>query len=256
MNSLETTLRALRDTGRKALVPYFMAGLSPDWLRHVEAAAHAGADAIEIGLPFSDPMIDGVVIQEAARRSLERGTTIDNAVAELASIEVGIPLIVMTYYNVILHGGLEHSASRLRDARVSGAIIPDLPLEESAPWEQVASRFDLATIMLVAPSTPTARVAAIAGRTRGFCYAQGRMSVTGSSRGQDQGASVAQAVRRVSDVPVYVGIGISTPEQARDAVHSGDGVVVGSALVELLLNEASTNDIEHAVGAFRRAIDE
>ena len=232
-----------------------MAGLSPDWLRHVEAAAHAGADAIEVGLPFSDPMMDGVLIQEAARRSLERGTTFDSVVAELASIEVGVPLIAMTYFNIILHGGLERSAARLRDARVSGAIIPDLPLEESAPWEEIAARSDLATILLVAPSTPLGRVEAIAKRTQGFCYAQGRMAVTGLSSGTGDGAVVASAIRRFSDIPVYVGIGIATPEQARVAASSSDGVIVGSALIERLLEGASAVEVESFVQSFRHAID-
>ncbi|HUY42553.1 MAG TPA: tryptophan synthase subunit alpha [Acidimicrobiales bacterium] len=256
MRTLESSLRALRDTGRKALVPYFMAGLSPDWLRHVEAAAHAGADAIEIGLPFSDPMMDGVVIQEAGRRALERGTTFDNVAAELAAVEVGVPLIAMTYYNVILHGGLERSASRLSDARISGAIIPDLPLEELDPWEEVAAQFDLATVLLVAPSTPAPRVGVIAARTSGFCYAQGRMAVTGVSSDDGEGGGVALTVRRASDVPVYIGVGIATPEQARNAASASDGVIVGSALVRLLLDGASASEIERFVATFRGALDQ
>ena len=256
MRPLESSLRLLRDAGRKALVPYFMAGLSPDWLRHVEAAAHAGADAIEIGLPFSDPMMDGVVIQEAARRSLERGTTFDSVVAELATIEVDVPLVAMTYYNVILHGGLERSASRMSDARISGAIIPDLPLEEFAPWEQVAARFDLATILLVAPSTPALRVNAIVARSSGFCYAQGRMAVTGVSSDDGEGGAVASAIRRDSDMPVYIGIGIATPEQARSAASVSDGVIVGSALVKRLLDGASASEVEHFIASFRNALDQ
>src|ERR1700735_1374488 len=103
MKSLETTLRSLKDEGRKALVPYFMAGATPDWTRHLEAAVLGGADAIEIGIPFSDPMIDGVVIQDAALRSLERGTTLESICQELEAIETEIPLLAMTYYNIFLH---------------------------------------------------------------------------------------------------------------------------------------------------------
>ena len=107
MKPLETKLRAVRDSGRKALVPYFMAGLTPDWTQHVEAAVHAGADAVEIGIPFSDPMMDGVVIQEAALTSLARGTNLDSICADLAKISVDVPLITMTYFNIFHHYGLE-----------------------------------------------------------------------------------------------------------------------------------------------------
>ncbi|HQT99643.1 MAG TPA: tryptophan synthase subunit alpha [Acidimicrobiales bacterium] len=255
MTSLETSLRSLRDGGRKAFVPYFMAGASKDWLRHVEAAAHAGADAIEIGLPFSDPMIDGVVIQEAALRSLERGTSIDSVVSELDDLEVDVPLIAMTYYNVVLHGGLERSASLLRGARVSGVIIPDLPLEEALEWEGACAQHDLATIFLVAPSTPPTRLEMIAQRTKGFCYAQGRMAVTGTPGARSEGGAIATAVRAVTDVPVYVGIGISTPAQASDAASQADGAIVGTAMVELLLRGASVGDVESFVASFRHALD-
>jgi tryptophan synthase alpha chain len=232
-----------------------MAGTSNEWLRHVEAAANAGADAIEIGLPFSDPMMDGVVIQEAAKRSLDRGTTLASVVGELASVDVGVPLVVMTYYNVLLHGGLERSAAMLAQVNVRGAIVPDLPPEESSEWSSACAPHDLATIYLVAPSTPNERVAMVAQRTQGFCYAQGRMAVTGTTSEEGDGASVAAAIRAVSDVPVYVGIGVSTPEQAQRAASYSDGVIVGSALVRRILDGATPNDVEDFVRSFRRALD-
>lgn len=255
MTSLETSLRALRDGGRKAFVPYFMAGASKDWLRHVEAAAHAGADAIEIGLPFSDPMIDGVVIQEAALRSRERGTSLESVVSELDNLDVDVPLIAMTYYNVVLHGGLERSASLLHGAHVTGVIIPDLPIEEAFDWESVCAGHDLAPVFLVAPSTPPDRLKMIAQRTKGFCYAQGRMAVTGTPGQRSDGGAIASAVRAVSDVPVYVGIGISSPAQASEAASKSDGAIVGAALVELLLRGALAHDVETFVTSFRHALD-
>lgn len=255
MTSLEQVLRALRVQGRSSFVPYFMAGTSADWLRHVEAAANAGADAIEIGLPFSDPMMDGVVIQAAAKQSLERGTTLATIVRDLATVDVGVPLVAMTYYNVLLHGGLERSASMLAEVNVRGCIVPDLPPEESDEWANACAPRDLATVYLVAPSTPLERVPMIVERTQGFCYAQGRMAVTGTTGEEGEGAVVAAAVRAVSDVPVFIGIGVSTPQQAESAKEHSDGVIVGSALVRLVLEGASPEDIEEVVRSFRRALD-
>jgi len=255
MKSLETYLRALRATGRKSLVPYFVAGLTPDWLQHVEAAAHAGADAIEIGIPFSDPMMDGVVIQEAAFRALERGTTLDSVCAELAGIATSIPLITMTYYNIFHHYGLERSTGTLRAAGVTGAIVPDLPLEEADEWIAACATRDVATIFLVAPSSPADRISTIATATEGFCYASARMAVTGRSSDAGEGSRVVNSVREVSDIPTFIGIGIASPEQARDAAALSDGVIVGSALVQLILDGATSSDVEDFVGSFRRAID-
>lgn len=256
MTSLEKRLREIRASGRRALVPYFMAGLSPHWLDHVRAAAFAGADAVEVGLPFSDPMMDGVVIQMAAQRSLERATTFDSVMAELSEADLEIPVIAMTYYNVFLHGGLEKSADLLHTAGVSGVIVPDVPLEEAGPWESVCAPLDLATIYMAAPSTPTARLADIARRTQGFCYAAARMSVTGAADDDGGGArEIVDNVRRHSDVPTYVGIGISRPEQARQVTRFSDGAIVGSALVARLLNDVQPSEVESFIGDFRSAID-
>lgn len=255
MKSLELHLRALRDSGRKALVPYLVAGATPDWTRHVEAAALGGADAIEIGVPFSDPMMDGVVIQEASQRSLERGTTLESICEELESLGAEIPLIAMTYYNLFLHYGLDRAAGRLRTAGLSGAIVPDLPLEESGEWRTACDASDVATIYLVAPSTPAPRAREIATRTQGFAYATTRMAVTGAASDDGEGPRVVATLRQSSDVPIYVGIGITTPEQATRAASYGDGVIVGSALVKLIGNGASTSEVERFVGSFRLAID-
>ena len=256
MKSLETTLRALRATGRKALVPYFMAGVSEDWTQHVAAAVHGGADAIEIGVPFSDPMMDGVVIQEAAQRSLSAGTTLDSICAELSGADLGAPLIAMTYYNIFHHYGLRRAAGRLHEAGVEGAIVPDLTLEESDEWRTVCDESDIATIFLVAPSTTEERFALLARATQGFCYASARMAVTGRSAGEADATRVVEAVRSNSDVPVYVGIGISSPEQAQDAAMSSDGVIVGSALVDIILKGASPADTEAFIASFRHKLDQ
>lgn len=255
MKTLETTLRSVRSSGRKALVPYFMAGATPDWTRHVEAAALGGADAIEIGIPFSDPMIDGVVIQEAGSRALERGTTFESICQELESLDSEIPLVAMTYYNIFLHYGLRRAAGRLRDAGVSGAIVPDLSLEESEEWRTACDDSDVATIFLVAPSTPASRMRSVAALSQGFLYASARMAVTGAANDQGEGERVVTEVRQVSDIPTYVGIGVSTPAQAQTTAVFSDGVIVGSALVTIILDGATASDVENFVRSFRTALD-
>jgi tryptophan synthase alpha chain len=255
VKTLETRLRALRDDGRKALVPYFMAGATPDWTRHVEAAALGGADAIEIGIPFSDPMIDGVVIQEAGLRSLERGTTLESICQELEELQTDIPLIAMTYYNIFLHYGLRRTAGRLHEAGVSGAIVPDLSLEESQEWRSACDDSDVATIFLAAPSTPTARMQRVIALSQGFVYAAARMAVTGAKSDLGEGERVVRELRREGGTPIYVGIGVSTPQQAKETVAFSDGVVVGSALVKIVLDGAGSSDVESFIRAFRDALD-
>ena len=255
MKSLETSLRALRDAGRRALVPYFMGGVTPDWTDHVEAAVHAGADAIEIGIPFSDPMMDGVVIQEAALRALRAGTTFDSICADLEHLSNRVPLIAMTYYNVFHHYGLERSAGTLYASGLRGAIVPDLALEESGPWASACDENDVATVFLIAPSTTPDRVSRLARATQGFAYASARMAVTGQSAGAGAGGRVVASVREVSSVPTYIGIGISTPSQAHEAAEVSDGVIVGSALVQVLLDGGGTLEVEQFIRSFRRAID-
>ena len=255
MKTLENRLRAVRDDGRKALVPYFMGGLTPDWTRHVEAAVLAGADAIEIGIPFSDPMMDGSVVQEAALRALEAGTTFDSISSDLEHVDLGVPLVAMTYYNIFLHNGLDRAAGQLANSGISGAIVPDLSLEETPDWRDACDRVDVATVLLVAPSTPPERVVRLARASQGFVYASARMAVTGRSEGDGEGGRVVQAVRDVADIPTFIGIGIGTPDQARSAAAVSDGVIVGSALVQIILDGGGVHDIEKFIGAFRSAID-
>lgn len=255
MKSLETRLRTLRATGRKVLVPYFMGGLTPDWTQHVEAAILAGADAVEIGIPFSDPMIDGAVIQEAGLRALAAGTTLDSISSDLEHLGSSVPLIAMTYYNIFLHYGLDRAAGKLHVSGFSGAIIPDLALEETPPWIDACRDVDVATILLVAPSTPEERVVRLSMTTEGFVYASARMAVTGKAQGSGEGERVVQSIRSSSDMPAFIGIGIATPEQAGDAAKVSDGVIVGSALVQVILDGGGTTDIEHFIRSFRNAID-
>jgi tryptophan synthase alpha chain len=255
VKTLEVKLRAIRDSGRKALVPYFVAGLTPDWVRHVEAAVQGGADAVEIGIPFSDPMLDGVVIQEAAQRALEAGTTIDSLCSDLSGLSADVPLVAMTYFNMFHHYGLARAAGKLRESGISGTIVPDLSLEEADEWKAACDSSDVATIFLVAPSTSDKRVVRVAKASEGFVYASARMAVTGEAGDIGQAQRVVASLRATSDIPTYVGIGLSTPQLARDAADVSDGAIVGSALVRLILDGGDAADVESFIASFRNALD-
>ncbi len=254
--TLETALRLRRDAGHKLLVPYLTGGMDDEWLLTLEALAGAGADAIEVGIPFSDPMIDGPIIQEASRRALVRGTTPDGILADLSRVDVGVPLVVMTYYNLVYRAGHARIAGLMHESGVSGAIIPDLPLEEVGSWAVAADAADVATVLLVAPSTPTDRIGPICDRSRGFVYGVGRMGVTGERAVLAESArEVATRIRAVTDLPVCVGIGVSTPEQAATVCEVADGVVVGSALVRRLLEGEGPDGAAAFVSGLRQALD-
>ena len=253
---LASALTAGRDAGRKLLIPYVTGGVDDQWLLTVEAVADAGADAIEVGIPFSDPMIDGATIQEASLRALGRGTTPDGVLADLSRIDVGVPIVVMSYYNVIFRGGHDRVAGLMAGSGVAGAIIPDLALEELGPWAAAADRAGVATVLLVAPSTPDDRVVQLCRRSRGFVYAVARMGVTGEQSSLGGSArQVAERAKAVSELPVCAGIGVSTPEQAAEVCEVADGVVVGSALVRRLLEGAGPEGAAAFVASLRRALD-
>ena len=257
MIALEPWLRARRDGGRKLLVPYLMGGMSEDWVESLQAVAAAGADAVEVGIPFSDPMMDGPVIQRAGVQALDRGATPARVVDDVASAELAVPVAAMTYYNIVFRMGHRRMAQSLRAAGIGAAIVPDLPLEELDPWAAEADAAEVATVLLVAPSTPEPRVAKICARSRGFVYAVARMGVTGEreSLGSDN-ADVVRRVRQVTDAPVCVGVGVSTPAQARAVCAVADGVVVGSALVRRLLEGGGPDAAGEFVGQLRAALDE
>ncbi|HEX2274618.1 MAG TPA: tryptophan synthase subunit alpha, partial [Acidimicrobiales bacterium] len=206
MSDLEQRLRARRDAGRKLLVPFVSGGLGPDWLDVVRTVAAAGADAVEVGLPFSDPVMDGAVIQEASARALAAGATPAGLVAELAKADAGVPLVVMTSYNLVFRAGHRRFARSLAQAGVSGAILPDLPLEELGDWARAADDAGVDTILLVAPTTPERRLAAICDRSRGWVYAVGHLGVTGERTTLASSAALmGKRVKAVTDKPVLVG---------------------------------------------------
>ena len=255
MTSLDTRLRDLR-TRRKALVPYFIGGLTEDWTTYVSASILAGADVIEVGVPFSDPMMDGPVIQAGALRALGNAATLESICHELSVASLEVPIVLMTYYNVLHHFGLERSAELLAQSGVAGVIVPDLAIEELTPWRDVATAADVASVLMVAPSSPDERVRRIGELSQGFVYAAARMAVTGRAADVGDASRVVGAVRAACDTPAYVGIGITTAEHAREAATIGDGVIVGSALVQRILDGASAQELEGAISTFRRALDQ
>jgi tryptophan synthase alpha chain len=256
MPDLEKELRASRDRGRKLLIPYLMGGMTDDWTQSLAAIISAGADAVEVGIPFSDPVIDGPVIQEAGLRALERGTVPDQIIDDIGRAEAPVPIAVMTYYNLVYRAGHRRLANSLITSGVCGAIVPDLPLEELGPWAAAADDAGVETVLLVAPSTPEDRIADIAERSRGFVYGVGRMGVTGEQTElADSAREVANRVGRATDMPVCIGIGVSTPDQAKTVCEVADGVIVGSALVRRLLEGAGPEGAADFVGSLRRALD-
>jgi len=256
MPDLEKELRSRRDRGRKLLIPYLMGGMTPDWGQSLAAVVAAGADAVEVGIPFSDPMIDGPVIQEAAVRALQRSTVPQEVLDGIARAEAPVPIAVMTYYNLVFRAGHKRMARSLAAAGVGGAILPDLPIEELDPWQVEADAAGVDTILLVAPSSPEERVARICARARGFVYAVARMGVTGErqSLGGDA-AKVVERIRRHTDMPVCVGVGISTPDQAAESCEVADGIIVGSALVRRLIEGEGPEGAAAFIGSLRKAID-
>jgi tryptophan synthase alpha chain len=253
---LEEHLRARREAGHKLLVPYVTGGLGGGWLDIVRAVAAGGADAIEIGIPFSDPVMDGRTIQEASQRALDLGATPAEIVAGAAELDVGIPIVVMTYYNPVLHMGHERFAAALAEAGIDGAIVPDLPLDELDPWGAAADAAGVETVLLAAPTTPDDRLRAICERSHGFVYGVSLMGVTGE---RTQLASQAQVMgarcKAATDKPVLLGVGISTPDQAVDAAAAADGVIVGSALVGRILRGGAPDDVQAFVCELREALD-
>ncbi len=250
---METEFRAKRAAGRKLLVPYITGGLA-GWQDAVRAAAAAGADAIEIGIPFSDPVMDGPVIQQASQMALEQGATPVSILQEARSLDVSIPLAVMTYYNTVHHAGHERFAAQLAGAGVVACIVPDLPLEESGPWCEAADAAGIETVMLAAPTAPDSRLPLVAARARGFLYSVGLLGVTGE---RDVLASTALALasrlKAITEVPVLVGVGVSNAQQASEAVQVADGVVMGASVVRRLL-ENGPDEVAAYVAEVRAAI--
>jgi tryptophan synthase alpha chain len=253
---VEASLRANRDAGRKLLVPYVTGGFGSRWLDVLAAMVSAGADAVEIGIPFSDPVMDGPTIQEASVRALQLGATPLSILAEVSRAQVEVPLIAMTYYNIVFRAGHRRFGHTLVDAGVTGAIIPDVPLEELGEWGPAAEEAGVETVLLAAPVTPDERMAELCTKSKGFVYGVNLMGVTGERAALAESAAVlAKRLKDVTDKPVLMGFGVSTPEQAVEAASVADGVIVASALMRTLLDGGRAEQVGEQVAAIRAALD-
>ena len=256
-STIEEALLANRKNGKKSLVVYLTGGLDEHFESTVEEVSAAGADVIEIGIPFSDPVMDGPTIQQANDKALAAGATPISILDRVKRIESPTPMAVMTYYNIAASMGLERFASSLAQSGVSGCILPDLPLEEVEPWIKAADEEKIETILLAAPTAPDERLPIICEKSKGFIYGVGLLGVTGVRQELSASAiEIATRLKKVTDLPVLVGVGVGTPDQAVEASKASDGVVVGSAVVERMLNEGDPEKVGSLVREFRVALDE
>ncbi|GGL11473.1 tryptophan synthase subunit alpha [Mangrovihabitans endophyticus] len=249
---------ALRTAPAPRLVPYVTGGITANWTDYLLAYQDSGADAVEVGLPFSDPMLDGATLQQASDRALARGTRLDGVLADLAAVRdrLTVPVVVMTYANPVVRLGVVEFCRRLAEAGASGLIVPDVPVDELGSLESVAAVAGIDLVLLAAPSTSAGRLREICARSRGFVYAVSTMGVTGERTALDDGAlTLASRAREASDLPVLLGFGVSTPAQAARACRAADGVVVASALMRKVLEGAGPDRLARIVADFRAAMD-
>jgi tryptophan synthase alpha chain len=254
MGALEEGLRAVVAGGGKAFVPYVTGGfpgVDAELLRDLQ---RLGADAIEVGIPHSDPVMDGGVIQEASRAALERDTRVADVLEIVRDAEPEVPVAVMTYANPLHRRGTEAFCDDLVAAGVSGAIVPDLPVDEAGALEPRATARGIDLVLLAAPGTSDDRYAAIAGGSHGFVYCVATYGVTGARNELASTArQVVDALRPHTDLPLLVGVGIGTPDQARAACAFADGAIVGSALMARILEGDRAGALALA-RSFREAI--
>ncbi|MET9642989.1 tryptophan synthase subunit alpha [Streptomyces syringium] len=238
---LSSVLATARAEGRAALVGYLPAGFPTvdDGVRAVTAMVEGGCDVVEVGLPHSDPVLDGPVIQTADDIALRGGVRIVDVIRTVreAHAATGAPVLCMTYWNPVDAYGVERFAADLAEAGGAGCILPDLPVEESEVWRKAAEQHGLATVFVVAPSSRDERLAKITAAGSGFVYAASLMGVTGTRASVGQEAEeLVRRTRAVTELPVCVGLGVSNARQAEEVARFADGVIVGSAFVKRLLD--------------------
>lgn len=236
----------------KAFIPFITCG-DPDLAttaRIIRAAAQNGADVIELGIPFSDPTAEGPVIQSANLRALKNGVTTDKifAMAQELRTEIEVPLVFMTYANVVFSYGIEKFMKACQNSGIDGLILPDVPFEEKAEFQSYCQQYDVRFISLIAP-TSEKRIAKIAQEAEGFIYIVSSLGVTGTrSNISTDISAIVSLIRKNTTIPCAVGFGISTPEQAAKMAEISDGAIVGSAIVSLIEQRGAESDI--VVGEF------
>ncbi|OKH18257.1 tryptophan synthase subunit alpha [Hydrococcus rivularis NIES-593] len=259
MTSVSNCLKSLRDRAQCALIPFITAG-DPDLnttAKALQILDRSGADLIELGVPYSDPLADGPVIQAAATRALGRGVKLEDVLHVVKTVgkEIKAPIILFTYYNPIYYRGIDSFLRQIADAGVRGLVVPDLPLEEAQTLLKPAAEMGIEVTLLIAPTTPPERIDAIAQQSQGFIYL---VSVTGVTGMRPQIASQVQdllsAIRSTTDKPIGVGFGISAPEQALQVKQWGaDAVIVGSAFVKRLAEGSPEQGLE-AIAQFCQSL--
>ncbi len=259
MNRIETVFAELKSQGRKAFIAYITAGdpSIQSTVKLVMELESSGVDIIELGVPFSDPVADGPVNQEAAIRALKRGVNIRQILDAVKSIrkESGIPMVFFTYLNTILSYGMERFVNDAKDAGLDGALILDLPPEEAGEYKRLMDEKQLATIFLVSPVTPHERIKLIAGNATGFVYYVSQMGVTGERESVSESIpKMILAIRNHTTIPIAVGFGISTPRQVREVSKFADGVVVGSSIVKRIGEKGNISGFEKEIGDFVKTL--
>lgn len=261
MNRIEARFQQLRAENRKGLIIYIGAG-DPDLEATRQLALafdRAGVDVLELGVPFSDPLADGLVNQLAAQRGLESGATPPKVLATVAAIrrESQIPIVLYVYFNLLHKRGLKEFIADCAQAGVDGLLVLDLPPEEADNYEQFMAAAGLCNIYLIAPTTPEDRMELIARRARGFIYYVSREGVTGmQSRVSDTIGTMTARIRAHTNLPIAVGFGISNPEQARQVARSAEAIVVGSAVVNQIAAHGRSPELVPQVAAFVRSLAE
>ena len=255
MNRIVERFARLKRENKKGFVAYIGAG-DPNLeatRQLVIAFDRVGVDVVELGVPFSDPLADGVVNQLAAQRGLESGTTPQGVLATVKQIraESQVPVVLYVYFNLLHKRGLGVFIREAQEAGVDGLLVLDLPPEESDNYEQLMAAAGLCNIYLIAPTTPESRIGIIAPRARGFIYYVSREGVTGmQTKVSDTIAEMTARIRAHTELPIAVGFGISNPEQARTVAQSAEAIVVGSAIVNQIAEHGKSADLVARVGAF------
>ena len=259
MSRIQQTFASLKRAGRGGFIPFITAGdpdIATTELLLIELAG-VGADIIELGVPFSDPVADGETIQRASERALRNGVTLRDALACVrhAKQHVDVPIVLFSYFNPLLSFGRDRLANEAKEAGVDAVLVTDLIPEEAHIWIETLIQVDLDPIFLVAPTTSDQRLKEIARQARGFIYAVSRAGVTGARDGMTGDAeTLVKRVRSVSDLPVAVGFGISSPEQVREVWRFADAAVIGSAIVSQIEKLGSSPDLVQRVGKFARSL--
>jgi tryptophan synthase alpha chain len=253
---IERAFRTAKGEGRAALMPYMMAGYPDQDSSLAIAAAYVdgGADLVELGVPFSDPLADGPTIHAAATAALAAGATLDSALEVCESVSQRVPVVLMVYSNMVLaHGGVAEFARRAAAAGAAGAIVPDLPLDEAKDVREALTGAGLALIPLLAPTTPPERCTRICAAAQGFVYVVSTVGTTGERQELPPGLTkLVAAIKAEAEVPVAVGFGIGTPEQVAEVGEIADGVIVGSRLVRAAGEADSAAGAAEAVSGFLR----